>query len=598
VRPTFIPKRSYGKIHFIGCDFSAMPEHPLVVVDMPGYHEVIFEQCVGLTDAKLWIDYGVAGRPFRVEVIGGEVNGVIDRDRHHTYTHNHKMVRTPSYYRDSGAEDWVGNGYALSVITDRRVQSIANEVEILDTVGVVNQKGVYRAVIHCALPDSAVVTDSNFWADVVFQSQNHGIVPSANRDVYISWVEVEMPPPAPMPTVISTGERFPTQVIDADYGYDKPWVNPTNGFSVGGGVTSQTAPLTTGDNNNYLKFYGFGFSVPASATIANITMRVGRYRSGGTTGEIRDHALHLSDSFDWLLSDNKAVATNWPTDPASVRTISGTPFSWGISDYYTRYNTVDFGVVMAVKSTTASTNRVANVDYVSLELSYPGPGIPDPELPRQTVRPTGVHTSHSLATAVGAATLHEATNSASPDDSSYIHVSQNIGTVMFALSLGPYQACQDGTAIVRIRARRSAADGYLRTFSVSLRTNSALLGFTASDVPVFGDSWWLYEIPVPVTTLLSDIPNTSLHIEITVGGTYTGEGIPTDTPSTITTVSSIGEGFQPAAEAWTVPAGYSAYSFEVVGYAASPGGILVSLATTIPSLNFFVCPKIDIERIA
>ncbi len=165
----------------------------------------------------------------------------------------------------------------------------------------------------------------------------------------------------------STGLTNPTSgTNDNSYG-SIAWSNPGNILSSDNSRASAT--LSGTNNTNYLTATNFGLAIPDGATILGITVSVERVRSGGSSGNARDNVVRLVKSGS-VVGDNKAnTSTNWPTSEASA-SYGGSSDLWGTTWTPSELNASNFGIVFAATGSTESTNRVANVDHIQINVAY------------------------------------------------------------------------------------------------------------------------------------------------------------------------------------------------------------------------------------
>ncbi|MBP9813902.1 LamG domain-containing protein [Candidatus Woesebacteria bacterium] len=171
-------------------------------------------------------------------------------------------------------------------------------------------------------------------------------------------------------TAGTTGDTAPTSgANDAGYG-SIAWSNPTNIYASENTRASVTLSGTTA--TNYLSASSFGFAIPSDATIVGITASIERIRNGGSTGQARDSVVSLVKSGTVTGNNKAATGTNWPTGEAAATYGSATDL-WGTTWTPSDINASNFGLVVAAVGNTATTNRVANVDRVLINVAYTTP---------------------------------------------------------------------------------------------------------------------------------------------------------------------------------------------------------------------------------
>jgi len=183
----------------------------------------------------------------------------------------------------------------------------------------------------------------------------------------------------------------------------------------GGGQTVQT---------NTLNARGFGFSIPAGATIDGVVVNIGKFEDvyDPTKYVTTDVTVKLFNGTAQVGS-NKASATAWPdyaTYTASApsyttyTTYGGSTDDWGASLTDSQVNSADFGVDLVASVTdtdTGVTNFTANVDFVEITIYYTSGG--------GAINATGsssvaITTSGNSTTSATGSSAISVTNSGSP----------------------------------------------------------------------------------------------------------------------------------------------------------------------------------------
>jgi hypothetical protein len=163
----------------------------------------------------------------------------------------------------------------------------------------------------------------------------------------------------------STGNIFPTVNANVDRAASGAWNLST------GNVFSDNAPTATGTTGNvyvsvpadYLVTSGYGFALPAHATIVGVTVRVEAAETGGgSTSYIAQ--LHSATTPTLIGSAKSAVTVNSTT--ATVYSSGGTSDLWGATLTPLIVNNAGFGV--SIWST--DTSNVLYVDYVTIAIEY------------------------------------------------------------------------------------------------------------------------------------------------------------------------------------------------------------------------------------
>lgn len=147
------------------------------------------------------------------------------------------------------------------------------------------------------------------------------------------------------------------------------WANPNNAISSDNLRTTLSftgSASTTVANFGYLDVTDFGFNIPSGVTIASIDANIEMVRTGGTTGEARTNTVQLLKA-GVRTGTNKSVATNVST-VESVRSHGGD--LWGTTWTPAQINASNFGVSIRAVGSTATTNRVLEVDQVTITVNW------------------------------------------------------------------------------------------------------------------------------------------------------------------------------------------------------------------------------------
>lgn len=167
---------------------------------------------------------------------------------------------------------------------------------------------------------------------------------------------------------LTSGPLNPANAVDSNAIGTITWSNASN-IKVSDNAKA-TANLSGTNITHYIKASGFGFVIPAGATILGIKVDIERSRTGGTTGEAKDTIVKIIRSDGTLGSANKAdTSTNWPTSD-TVSSYGNTSDLWSENWSPSDINSANFGVAIAVTGSSGSTNRVANVDNVQITITY------------------------------------------------------------------------------------------------------------------------------------------------------------------------------------------------------------------------------------
>ncbi len=172
--------------------------------------------------------------------------------------------------------------------------------------------------------------------------------------------------------------RFPSMAtsINSPQPNGYLWDGPTGCLQVGGGAA--TAALSANGVCNTstqcfrsakLQVTGFGFNIPANATIDNVKVKINCKAS--VSNSIKDLSVQLAN---WdnagVTTLNKAKNTFWGTT-YSLRTYGGPINSWcDICWDILRPAEPDFGVRISCKNLNTSSSAIASIDYVKITIHY------------------------------------------------------------------------------------------------------------------------------------------------------------------------------------------------------------------------------------
>jgi hypothetical protein len=144
------------------------------------------------------------------------------------------------------------------------------------------------------------------------------------------------------------------------------WTNSTNVFTSNG---SDAHTTISGDNvSANLNVTGFGFSIPANATITGIEVEIERAASNSSSLEDDDVYLLKAGSPS---GDDKRSTSDWSTFD-STRSYGDSSDLWGTSWTPAQVNASNFGVRLQVLNHNGS-NRTAYVDHVQVQVWYQPP---------------------------------------------------------------------------------------------------------------------------------------------------------------------------------------------------------------------------------
>lgn len=218
----------------------------------------------------------------------------------------------------------------------------------------VDDSGTTKAPTAIVTSSATAPYDDNDWITPTNALANDGAYATARYTIGTAG------PTGANNTLVTTNTVSPYDDLDWD---DKTGVNAA-GDSNTAGISS--ASFDTNTVSYLAKAQGFGFTVPAGATIVGIKVDIRKQRTAGTSAV--DACVQLLDAAGALQGNNKAdTTTNWP---ASAGTISygGSADTWGATLNTTVVNDADFGVGIAVKAT--AQNVDINIDLVAITVYY------------------------------------------------------------------------------------------------------------------------------------------------------------------------------------------------------------------------------------
>jgi hypothetical protein len=119
-----------------------------------------------------------------------------------------------------------------------------------------------------------------------------------------------------------------------------------------------------------LTITGFGFSVPAG-TVDGIAVAIERRST--TNNVIDDNSIRLTKASS-AVGDNKATATKWPLNTDAVENYGGAADLWGTTWSVAEVNDAGFGIAIVADNTDAGATRSAQVDHVTITITYTAGG--------------------------------------------------------------------------------------------------------------------------------------------------------------------------------------------------------------------------------
>ncbi len=165
----------------------------------------------------------------------------------------------------------------------------------------------------------------------------------------------------PSGTFSSTPTKYPTTSSIASG--NGSWTNASNAYL--NDNTYATVTNSSTGNTQYLYLNGFGFSVPAGATIDGIVVNLKKH----ATGTVTDSRVTLVANTS-SIGSNKTLTGSWPTSDA-VFTYGSSTDMWGSNTTGltpTVVNNSNFGI--RIRANIGSSNAIGYVDYAAMTVYY------------------------------------------------------------------------------------------------------------------------------------------------------------------------------------------------------------------------------------
>jgi hypothetical protein len=147
------------------------------------------------------------------------------------------------------------------------------------------------------------------------------------------------------------------------------WTSP--GYITAGDTNYATISLDKNEVSNYLRGTGYGFTIPATATIDGITVVINRYKKDNGFS-IADEDVYLLKGLSPVGMDNAKTGTDWPAVTPATATYGGASDKWGENWSPSDINSTNFGVVLSVarSGTGANAAQPSYVDYIQITVAY------------------------------------------------------------------------------------------------------------------------------------------------------------------------------------------------------------------------------------
>jgi hypothetical protein len=174
---------------------------------------------------------------------------------------------------------------------------------------------------------------------------------SSPNEVRLDWIPIEV------------SYVTPCALTDDPTSSSGSWSNPANAHTDDGGVASSST------DGNQQVYNGYGFSIPANATVTQVRIRVDAYRSGG---DGNDQLLVGASDGSWLsttstLSLTTTQATYW------VDITAWSASGWTLAD-------LNSLVVRVCHVRVGASTDILSLDWLPVEVTYTSPTV-DPNYP-------------------------------------------------------------------------------------------------------------------------------------------------------------------------------------------------------------------------
>lgn len=272
--------------------------------------------------------------------------------------------------------------------------------------------------------------DAPLFGDVEVSRTKRGAISFVLAALLIISPLVAMPSKAQAATLSQgpqTSDSETSLLVDLGGGAGLVAWTDMNGVRSAGGSRASASLSPIFDTSQNLVMTDFGFSIPAGATIDGIEVSVEHRQNGGAFGSVlnlQDHVVKIGTSASGsavLSSDNKARSEKWDNSDEVV-TYGSSSDDWGTTWTPEDINHSTFGVVLSVKSDAAIVTRNAQIDHVTVTVTYTeavpvdttAPELSDPLIttPTNDDTPTFTFTTDEDGTIAYGGSCSSSTNSA------------------------------------------------------------------------------------------------------------------------------------------------------------------------------------------
>jgi hypothetical protein len=140
-------------------------------------------------------------------------------------------------------------------------------------------------------------------------------------------------------------------------------------------------PLGAGEQSHYLVATGFGFAIPSGATITSIVVRIWRKASitGGDYPDIVMESVKLVRNGVIMGTDQPGTGDVFPFTAGTSQhgDQGGEDGLWGLSWAESDINDADFGVAVSVSATGGIYAAFAEIDWITIQVTYSESGAGD-----------------------------------------------------------------------------------------------------------------------------------------------------------------------------------------------------------------------------
>lgn len=193
---------------------------------------------------------------------------------------------------------------------------------------------------------------------------------------------------------LPTGATSPSTVTNNASTGSLSWSNLSNALTPNGAYASCGTLLGVlgSAQTNYITAWNYGFSIPTTATVCGIEVRIERNAAGLLIGSsVTDKSLYLMNA-GTLVGSNYASLTGW-TGTNTTAVYGSNSDLWGRTWPPAQINSTNFGVALSaeMKAGLASLFLTANVDAISITVYYTSS-----PLPVELVSFTGIQESQTI----------------------------------------------------------------------------------------------------------------------------------------------------------------------------------------------------------